>query len=131
MSYHQVNNSDKLKNELIDISNLDEDFISNLLANVSSIKPNIISSNKLILNSSDKEILINKIKTLIMEDFSSTKEGFDLNEFSIQYFFNYYNPIIKMSSFSNELKNLNGGAIIYDIIRIGKYKDEFYLFIPD
>jgi len=131
MSYHQVNNSDKLKNELIDVSNLDEDFISNLLANVSSIKPNIISSNKLILNSSDKEILINKIKTLIMEDFSSTKEGFDLNEFSIQYFFNYYNPIIKMSSFSNELKNLNGGAIIYDIIRIGKYKDEFYLFIPD
>lgn len=131
MSYHQVNNSDKLKNELIDVSNLDEDFISNLLANVSSIKPNIISSNKLILNSSDKEILINKIKTLIMEDFSSTKEDFDLNEFSIQYFFNYYNPIIKMSSFSNELKNLNGGAIIYDIIRIGKYKDEFYLFIPD
>lgn len=131
MSYHQVNNSDKLKNELIDVSNLDEDFISNLLANVSSIKPNIISSNKLILNSSDKEIIINKIKTLIMEDFSSTKEDFDLNEFSIQYFFNYYNPIIKMSSFSNELKNLNGGAIIYDIIRIGKYKDEFYLFIPD
>lgn len=131
MSYHQVNNSDKLKNELIDVSKLDEDFISNLLANVSSIKPNIISSNKLILNSSDKEILINKIKTLIMEDFSSTKEDFDLNEFSIQYFFNYYNPIIKMSSFSNELKNLNGGAIIYDIIRIGKYKDEFYLFIPD
>ncbi|MDK7375339.1 hypothetical protein QP519_07255 [Weeksella virosa] len=131
MSYHQVNNSDKLKNELIDVFNLDEDFISNLLANVSSIKPNIISSNKLILNSSDKEILINKIKTLIMEDFSSTKEDFDLNEFSIQYFFNYYNPIIKMSSFSNELKNLNGGAIIYDIIRIGKYKDEFYLFIPD
>lgn len=131
MSYHQVNNSDKLKNELIDVSKLDEDFISNLLANVSSIKPNIISSNKLILNSSDKEILINKIKTLIMEDFSSTKKDFDLNEFSIQYFFNYYNPIIKMSSFSNELKNLNGGAIIYDIIRIGKYKDEFYLFIPD
>lgn len=86
MSYHQVNNSDKLKNELIDVFNLDEDFISNLLANVSSIKPNIISSNKLILNSSDKEILINKIKTLIMEDFSSTKEDFDLNEFSIQYF---------------------------------------------
>lgn len=131
MSYHQVNNSDKLKNELIDVSKLDEDFISNLLANVSSIKPNIISSNKLILNSSDKEILINKIKILIMEDFSSTKEDFDLNEFSIQYFFNYYNPIIKMSSFSNELKNLNGEAIIYDIIRIGKYKDEFYLFIPD
>lgn len=131
MSYHQVNNSDKLKNELIDISNLDEDFILNLLANVSSIKPNIISSNKLILNSSDKEILINKIKALIMEDLSSTKEDFDLNGFSIQYFFNYYNPIIKMSSFSNELKNPNGGAIIYDIIRIGKYKDEFYLFIPD
>src|SRR5690625_7569776 len=124
MSYHQVNNSDKLKNELIDVSNLDEDFISNLLANVSSIKPNIISSNKLILNSSDKEILINKIKTLIMEDFSSTKEGFDLNEFSIQYFFNYYNPIIKMSSFSNELKYLNVGAIIYDIIRIRNYKED-------
>lgn len=63
MSYHQVNNSDKLKNELIDVSNLDEGFIANLLANVSSIKPNIISSNKLILNSSDKEILINVSST--------------------------------------------------------------------
>lgn len=130
MSYYHVKNPDILKNELIDIFNLDSPVISSLLEKVSSIKPNKILG-KIYKKSLDKEFLTNEIIKLINEDFDFTKEDFDLNEFKIQYFFTLYHPVMKISCFSCELKNLNGGAIIYDIVRIGKYKDEFYLFIPD
>jgi len=67
------------------------------------------------------------LKFLNKEDLKSTQEEFDFNGFSIQYFFIKYNPIVQMSSFSCEIKNLNGGAIIYDIIRVFRYGSEYYL----
>lgn len=130
MSYHQVNNSDKLKDALIDVFNLDPKVIYNLLAKVSSIKPNKILG-KIYQKSLDKEFITNEIIKLINEDLELTKEDFDLNEFKIQYFLTLYHPVAKISSFSCELKNLNDGAVIYDIVRIGKYNDEFYLYIPE
>src|SRR5690606_36258937 len=122
MSYHHVKNPDILKNELIDVFNLDSQVILGLLESVSSIKPNKILG-EIYQESLDKEFITNEIIKLIKEDF-------DLKEFKIQYFFTLYHPVTKISSFSCELKNLNGGAVVYDIVRVGKYKDEFYLFIP-
>lgn len=129
MSYFKVN-SKKLKKELVDISNLREEIILNFLMDASSIKLNEIP-NKIDYKSSNIEFITRQIIKLIKEDFISTEEDFNLNDLDIQYFFNVYNPIIKMSSFSCELKHVNGGAIIYDIVRIGKNKDEYFLFIPD
>ena len=130
MSYYHVKNPDILKNELIDIFNLDSPVISSLLEKVSSINPNKILS-KIYKKSLDKEFLTNEIIKLINEDFTTTKEDFDLNKFKIQYFFTLYHPVLKISCFSCELKNPSGGAIIYDIVRIGIYKDDFYLFTPE
>lgn len=130
MSYHQVKNLDILMNELIDIFNLDSKVILSLLEKVSSIKPSKIHD-KIYQKSLDKEFITSEIIKLINEDFDLTKKEFDLNEFKIQYFFTIYHPITKISCFSCELKNIEGGSIIYDIVRIGKCEDEFYLFIPD
>jgi len=130
MSYYHVKNLDILKNELIDIFNLDSQVILSLVEKVSSIKPNKILG-KIYQKSLDKEFITSEIVKLINEDFDFTKKDFDLNEFKIQYFFTLYHPVTKISCFSCELKNKEGGAIIYDIVRIGKYKDEFYLFITE
>ena len=117
-------------NELIDIFNLDSKVILSLLEKVSSIKPSKIHD-KIYQKSLDKEFITSEIIKLINEDFDLTKKEFDLNEIKIQYFFTIYHPITKISCFSCELKNIEGGSIIYDIVRIGKCEDEFYLFIPD
>ena len=129
MPYFEVNNPDNLKTELIDGSNPDFNFILKLLEKI-KLKKAKHSSDKLYLISSDKEFLAKEIVKLISEDLESTIEEFDFEGFEIQYFFSLYNPFIKMASFSCELKNPNGGAVIYDIIRIYLYRNEYYLSKP-
>jgi len=126
MAYFEVNNPDNLKKELIDGSNPDSGLILNLLEKIKPKKAKY-SSDKLYLISSDKEFLAKEIVKLISEDLESTIEEFDFDGFEIQYFFLLYNPFIKMASFSCELKNPNGGAVIYDIVRVYQYRNEYYL----
>lgn len=130
MAYHQLKNPDILKDELIDVFNLNQQVMSGLLEKVSSINPDEVHG-KLYLNSHDKVSISNEITKLIQEDLRSTRDDYNFDDFEIQYFFTLIHPVTKISCFSCELKNPDGGAIIFDIVRIGKYKDEFHLFVPE
>lgn len=128
MSYYKID-ATKLNRKLINTSDFDKDVIVEFLEDVPSINSKTTLDN-VYIKSTDREFIANEINKLIKEDLSSTKAEFDLDEFGVQYFFCSNNPITKTSSISCELKNKEGGAVIYDIVRIGKAKDEFNLFIP-
>ena len=129
MSYYQIK-SDKLNRKLIDVFKLDKGTLLNFLENVASINLSAIT-NEVYQKSSDKELILNEICKLVKEDFILTEKEFNTGEFDIQYFFIPYNPIIKISTFSCELKSTNGSAIVYDVVRIGKNENEFYLYLPN
>lgn len=126
MSYFEFNNPDQIETELIDVSTLREEIILKFLNKIQSEKPKKILG-QMFLKSPDENLVAKEIIKLFKEDLKSTQEEFDFNGFSIQYFFIKYNPVVQMSSFSCEIKNLNGGAIIYDIIRVFRYGNEYYL----
>ncbi len=126
MNYFNLDNPNKLKTELIDLSNLNEKSILKLIEKIIPGKPENFQC-KLFLITSDKEILVNEIINFIQLDLQSIKEEFDFEEFEIEYFFSLYNPVTQMASFSCELKRKSGGGIIYDIVRVFMNENEYYL----
>lgn len=121
MNYFNLDNPNKLKTELIDLTTLNEKSIIKFVEKIISGKPDKIQG-KIYLITSDREILVNEIIKFIQLDLQSINEEFDF-----EYFFCLYNPVTQMASFSCELKRQSGGGIIYDVVRIFIKENEYYL----
>lgn len=75
--------------------------------------------------------IADEILKRLREDLNETINDSNLNKIDTNYFFWKKNPITKKSSFSCELVKPEGGKVIYDIVRLVKHKESYYLFLPE
>lgn len=71
------------------------------------------------------------IYTLLNKDSEETKRDNNPEDFSSNYFLWIKNPVVQMMSFSCKLKNLDGGSLIYDVVRLIKIQGDYYLILPE
>lgn len=81
--------------------------------------------------SSHIEEIFDEVYKLINKDFEEIINDFDFKDFEVSYFFWKKSPATQLSSFSCELINPDGGKVIYDVVRLVRFEEVYFLILPE